>query len=173
MSAAWLVPTARAMPWQPLAAVSARPWSESAPSRRTPTAGRSACWVWPRPVLAAAVVAGLHDPAAALLSAVPTSAARRRARRLVLLLPVALLIWLAYVAVGHHWYPGLGWPLGQVTALTTTGLALAAWWPGGPDRRAVGAGVAAVLLWYAVAPAGPGRRATPRCCSPGSTTPGS
>ena len=150
VSAAWVAPTARAVPWQPLAGIGTALVGVSAVATYADR--------WPVTLLglaaagvAAATVAGLHDPAAALLAAVPTSAARRRAHRVALLAPVALLIWLGYVAVGHHWYPGLGWPLGQVTALATTGLALAAWWPADRTDVRVGAGVAAVLLWYAVA----------------------
>jgi hypothetical protein len=101
--------------------------------------------------VAAALVAGLRDPAAALLAAVPTSAARRRARRQALLVPVGLALWVAFLMAARQWEPGLGWPLGAVTALTVTGFAVAAW---APDRIALAAGVAAPLVWYAGAHAG-------------------
>lgn len=91
--AAWWWPTVRSISWAPLAGVSA-------------CLGVLALWLntWHEDLVgmaagtvAAAVVAGLHDPAAALLSAVPTSAAVRRARRLVLIAPVPLAVWIATV----------------------------------------------------------------------------
>ena len=96
--------------------------------------------------LAASVVAGLHDLAAAVLSAVPTSSGGRRARRLALLLPAGLTIWLIYMVVGQQLEPGLGWYLGPVTALTGTGLAVAAWTP---TENPVAAGVTVPLAWVA------------------------
>lgn len=146
MNPAWLVPTVRAVPWQPLAGVAAC----------VAVVTVVAAWAdtWPVGVLgllaaalAAGVVAGLRDPAAALLAAVPTSAARRRARRLVLLVPLGLGVWLASVVAARHWEPGLGWPIGTVAALTATGLAVATW---APEPVALQAGVAAPVLWYAV-----------------------
>jgi len=103
--------------------------------------------------LAAAVVAGLRDPAAALLAAVPTSEAVRRARRVGLLVPVALLVWLAYLSAGHQLLAAPGWPMGMLTALTATGLAVAGW---APTRVAVTAGVVVPLLWVAAARASHG-----------------
>jgi hypothetical protein len=143
---AWLVPTARAVPWQPLAGV--------AVCMVAVVALATARGSWPVGVLdvaaaglAAAVVAGLRDPAADLLSAVPTSASRRRARRQLLLVPAGLAMWLAYLAAGNLMSPDLGWPVGPAVALVATGSAVAAWMP---DRFAVEAGVAAPLLWMAV-----------------------
>lgn len=145
---AWLLPTARATAWPPLAGVA------------TCFAGMGLvameAEVWPvgllgigAAALAAALVAGLHDPAAALLSAVPTSPGRRRVQRLTLLLPCGLAVWLLFVASGHLSAAALdpGWPLGQVAALTATGLAVAVW---APEGYGVQAGVTAPLLWYAV-----------------------
>ncbi|EWT02011.1 hypothetical protein N865_20335 [Intrasporangium oryzae NRRL B-24470] len=110
---------------------------------------------WPVGVLdvaaagtAAAVVAGLRDPAANLLSAMPTSAARRQARRLMLLVPAGLGLWLAYLAAANLVSRGVGWPLGPAVALVATGCAVAAWTP---ERFAVEAGVAAPLGWMALA----------------------
>ncbi len=150
MTPAWVVPTARAIPWQPLACVSS--------CLALVTAAAANLGEWPVGLLsltaaamAAAVVAGLHDPAADLLSAVPTSAARMRARRELMLLPVALLVWLGYVGVGRTFTPGLDWPVGEVAALTATGLAIAVW---SPMTYAVAAGVAAPLLWFAASWAG-------------------
>ena len=150
MSTAWLVPTSRSIPWQSLASVGA--------GMVAVTALASYADSWPvgllglaAAALAAAVVAGMHDPAAALLSALPTSAATRAARRLVLLLPAAALLWAAYVGLGRVWVTGLGWPVGEVTALVATGLAVFAC---APSSYAVVAGVAAPITWYAAAWAG-------------------
>jgi hypothetical protein len=129
---AWLVPTVRATPWQPLgvAAVLVAGVSlteayagQGQPGLLGTTAG----------TLAAAVVAGLHDPAASLLAAVPTSIAVRRARRLVLLAPAALVVWLAL---------GPGGQVAHVVALAASGVAVAVWW-GTP------AGVVVPLAWAA------------------------
>jgi hypothetical protein len=147
---AWVAPTARAIPWAPLVGVAACLAVMTAVAAHTRT--------WPVGVLgiasaalAAALVAGLRDPAAALLAAVPTSPARRRARRQALLLPAGLGVWLLSVWAARQWEPAVGWPLGQLAALTATGFAVAAW---APDRIALEAGVAAPLLWYAAARAG-------------------
>lgn len=150
MSAAWVVPTARSIPWTPLAGVAA------CLAAVTVVAAYAASW--PQGLLhiaaagvAAAVVAGLHDPAEALLAALPTSAAVRRARRQLLLVPAALSLWMAYLASGHLSEPGPGWPLGPVTALVATGFAVAVW---APKRLAVEVGVTTPLLWYVASRAG-------------------
>jgi hypothetical protein len=149
---AWLAPTARAVPWQPLVGVALCMLGVVALATLRGS--------WPVGVLdvaaagmAAAVVAGLRDPAADLLSAVPSSAARRRARRLLLLVPAGLGLWLTYLAAGNLVSPDLGWPLGPAVALVATGCAVAAWMP---DRLAVEAGVAVPLLWVALARAANG-----------------
>ena len=134
MNAVWLVPTARAIDWWPLAAVAAL-LAGTALLADMPVGGFVAVAA---AALAAAVVAGLRDPAAALLAAVPTSVAVRRARRLVLLLPVELAI-----AVSSR----LDVPLAGLAALTATGIAVAFW--SGPV-----AGVAVPLGWVMVARAG-------------------
>jgi hypothetical protein len=138
------------VPWQPLAGVAACLVAVCALA-----AGLGS---WPVGVLdvaaaglAAAVVAGLRDPAANLLSAMPTSAATRRTRRQVLLVPAGLAIWLAYLGAGHLWAPDLGWPVGAFMALVATGSAVAVW---APERIAVEAGVAAPLVWLALARVG-------------------
>ena len=152
MTPAWLIPTARSTSWQPMAGVA------------VVLTGLSALAVgvgrWPDSLLgvvaaalAAAVVAGLRDPAAALLAAVPTSAAVRRARRIALLAPVALLVWLAYLSAGHELLAAQGWPMGALAALTATGLAVATW---APARVAVSAGVVVPLLWVVAARASHG-----------------
>jgi hypothetical protein len=150
MTPAWLLPTARATSWEPLAAV--------ATLLVVLTATSAYADRWPLGLvgvvaagLAAAVVAGLRDPAAALLSAVPTSPGVRRARRLVLLLPAGLATWLAWIGWGHRWAPEVGWPVGSLAALTATGLAVAVW---APPRVGVAAGVAVPLAWVAATTAG-------------------
>jgi hypothetical protein len=147
---AWVVPTARAIPWAPTVGVAA--------CLAAVTAFAAPTGSWPVGVLevaaaalAAAAVAGLRDPAAALLAAVPTSPARRRARRQALLVPVVLGVWLATVGAAHVWEPAIGWPVGPPAALIATGLAVAAW---APERIAVGAGGAAPLVWFVAAWAG-------------------
>jgi hypothetical protein len=150
MTAAWVVPTARAIPWTPLAGVAAC----------LATVAVVAAYVdrWPLGLLgiaaaglAGAVVAGLRDPAEALLAAVPTSAAVRRTRREAMLVPAGLALWLAYLASGQLAEPGPGWTIGPVAALTATGFAVAVW---APTRLAVEAGMVAPLLWCAATQAG-------------------
>jgi hypothetical protein len=147
---AWLSPTLRATSWCSLAAVAVCLAAATALSLQADT--------WPTGLLgvvaasvAAATVAGLRDPAAALLSAVPTSAAVRRVRRLVLLAPAALAGWLAWVGVGHHWVPALGWPVAGLAALTATGVAVAVW---APARLEAAAGAAVPLTWVVTARSG-------------------
>jgi hypothetical protein len=152
MTPAWVAPTVRATPWLPLGAAGACLAAVSALGLWT---GR-----WPADLLgvaaaavASALVAGLRDPAADLLAAVPTSAAVRRARRLVLLVPVGTAVWLAYLAAGQRLVPDLGWPVGPLAALTSVGLAVAVW---APARLAVAAGAGVPVAWIAAAWAGSG-----------------
>lgn len=147
----WLVPTARATSWQPMAAVGLLLAIVSTLAAHT---GR-----WPislfgvaAAAVAAAVVVGLRDRAASLVAAVPTSAAIRRARRLTLLVPVAIAVWLAYLWPAQALVPGLGWPVGPVAALISTGVALAALTP----AYGVAVGVAVPLVWTAAARAAGG-----------------
>lgn len=124
--AAWLCPTMRSISWVPLATVSALlvvlgVWLERWPEDLVGMAAAA---------VAAAIVAGLHDPAAALLSAMPTSAVVRQARRLVLLVPAALTVWLTTT----------GGPVLGVVALTAVGVAVSV-------RAGVPLGVAAPLAW--------------------------
>jgi hypothetical protein len=148
---AWLVPTARATAWQPIAAVGVLLAVVSALAAHN---GR-----WPigmfgvaAAAVAAAVVLGLRDRAANLLAAVPTSAEVRRHRRLTLLVPVAIAVWLAYLWSAQALVPWLGWPVGPVVALISTGVALAASAP----RAGLALGVAVPLVWTAAARAAGG-----------------
>ncbi len=147
MTTAWLAPTARATSWRPLAAV--------ATGLALTSVAALAIDEWPphlsvlaAAAVAAGVVSGLQDVAAALLSAVPTSPALRRARRLALLVPAGLAVWLAYALLARQLVPGAGWYLGPVAALTMTGLAVAVWAPTG---NAVAVGAVVPLAWVGVA----------------------
>ena len=147
MSAAWVVPTARATSWSGLVAVTG--------CLAGITVFAAYADMWPTGLLglaaaavAAGVVAGLRDPAAALLSAVPTSTAVRRGRRLSLLVPAGLAVWTVWIGVGHRWVPDLGWPLDALVALTATGLAVAVW---APERIGLAAGAAVPLAWVVTA----------------------
>jgi hypothetical protein len=137
---AWLTPTVRSISWWPLATVAA---CIAATTAAAEYADRSAVDLVGvvAAALAAAVVIGLRDPAAALLSAVPTSLAVRRARRLALLVPVEVAVWMA--AVDRS--------LGGLAALTAAGLAVAVWAPG---SAGLAAGVAVPLAWVVAARAG-------------------
>ena len=140
MTPVWLAPTARSISWWALAAGAACLVTATAAAEYT---GRSPAELVGviAAALAAAVVVGLRDPAAALLAAVPTSLAVRRGRRLVLLVPVELAIWAATVDRS----------LGGVVALTAAGLAAAVWAPG---SAGLAAGVAVPLVWVVAARAG-------------------
>ena len=134
MTPIWLVPTARVIGWWPLGAVAAL-LVGTALLAEVPLGAFVAVAA---AALAAGVVAGLRDPAAALLAALPTSVAVRRGRRLLLLLPAELAV---------SWVSGLHVPLGGLVAMTATGIAVAFWL--GPA-----AGVAVPLGWAMVARAG-------------------
>lgn len=100
--------------------------------------------------LAASVVAGLHDPAAALLAAVPVSAMRRRVLRVGLLGAPALLVWWALAVLAPsttHAGPG------PLLALTASGVAVAVW---APARRAVLLGATTPVAILAVGQVAPG-----------------
>jgi hypothetical protein len=127
---AWLWPTVRSISWAPLVGVSAclavvTVWADRWPEDLEGIG--AAC-------VAAAVVAGLADPAASLLAAVPTSEAVRRARRLALLVPVALAVWLATA----------GGALPGLLVLTAVGVAVSVW-------AGVPLGVAVPLAWVILA----------------------
>lgn len=143
-----LVPTIRATPWTPLlgattgllvigAAVHA---SGGSPAEILALAAA---------VMAAALLAGLHDPAADLLEPLPVSLASRRLHRLLLLVPAAATAWLGLLALAHASGPewSAGWPVGPLTALTAGGLAAATW---APPLWQVGAAVGAPLTWFAL-----------------------
>jgi hypothetical protein len=98
--------------------------------------------------LAAGALAGLQDPAAELLEAVPVSRARRRAHRLALLLPTTAVSWsllLAAARLDDGW--SAGWPLGPLAALLAAGVAVATWVQG---PWSVTAAVATPMVWFMV-----------------------
>ena len=143
---AWVVPTARAIGWSPLALVGLLLVGLSAV---TAYAGS-----WPVALLgiacaavAAGVVAGLRDPAAALLAAVPVPPWTRLLHRLVLLVPAGVAVWLAYLWPAQTEVPGLGWPVAPVLALAACGAVVADRAPGWLGATA---GVGVPLLWAAV-----------------------
>lgn len=142
---AWVVPTARAVEWRALTTLAGLLVGTSALAAyadRWPTGmvGIAAGAV------AAATVAGLHDPAADLLSALPTSAAVRLAHRLALLVPAAVAVWLAYLGPGQLSAPDGGWTVAPMLALLVTGVAVSAL---APPAGAVAWGVAVPLAWAA------------------------
>jgi len=147
VTTAWVVPTARATSWSALVAATGclagtivvAAYADAWPAGLLGLAAAA---------VAAGVVAGLRDPAAALLAAVPTSTAVRRLRRLSLLVPAGLAVWIVWIGVGHRWAPGLGWPLDALAALTATGLAVAVW---APERIGVASGAALPLAWVLAA----------------------
>lgn len=141
--AAWVRPTLLSISWAPLAAVIACLTAVSALAALAdgwPVGLLGLCAA----AIAAALAAGLHDPAEALLAAVPTSPAVRRGRRLLALVPVGLAVWLGWLAIGHRWVPGLGWPVAGFAALGVVAVAAATWGP-----TWLGAGLP--LAWAALA----------------------
>ena len=166
---AWLAPTARAVPWQPLAGVAACLMAVCLRGRRHRD-GPGASSTSPPPALAAAVVAGLRDPAADLLSRRADLGGPPPRPARALLVPAGRGAVAGLPPGRTSWRPA-GWPVGPAVALIATGLAVVAW---APERFAVEAGVAAPLLWVALARAGAvSTSSTRRWCSHSSTTRGS
>ena len=148
-AAEWVQPTTRAILWSPLLGaaatslgVGALVWLSDGPL--------GALFGLLAAVIASTVIAGLHDPAADLLAASPTSETRRRARRLMLLGPAAVLAWLVLIGMARLASPesATGWSVGPLIALTATGVSAATWCPA---RWAVTAGATVPLLWFACA----------------------
>jgi hypothetical protein len=129
----WIRPTARTISWAPLIAVAAclaafallPAYDGVLPDSMTGIAAAA---------VAAAVVAGTYDPAAALLSASPTPVIVRLARRLLFLLPTGLGVWMLTV----------GGTLFGLLALTVVGLAVSV-------KAGVPLGAAVPLAWTALA----------------------
>jgi hypothetical protein len=143
------LPTARAVRWTPGVALSGLLVASAALARY---ADRPAdvVLVIAAAGLAATVVAGLQDPAAVLLAAVPVSAMRQRLVRLAVVGTPALAVWWVLDSLSTARISGPG----PLLALTATGVAVAVW---APPRRAVLLGAATPVALFAlhqVAPAG-------------------
>lgn len=144
------LPTARAIRWAPLAGVSGLLLVVLLLARASD-----------RPVdlvlalasaaLASVVVGALHDPAAALLAAVPVSAMQRRALRLTLVGVPVLGVWWVSTAVSDS-SPGTGSPE-PLLALAATGVAVAVW---SPPHLGVLVGACVPLAWFALDTTVPG-----------------
>ena len=136
------LPTARAIRWAPAASLAGVLVAAAVLTR---SADRPADIVLAIAAagLAATVVAGLHDPAAALLSAVPVSAMQRRALRLVLLGLPALAVWWLLDSLTATQVSGPG----PLLALTACGVAVALW---APPERAVMLGASTPVALFAL-----------------------
>lgn len=101
--------------------------------------------------LASVVVAALHDPAAALLAAVPVSAMQRRVLRLTLVLLPVLAVWWLSTAISDG-SPGTASPV-PLLALAAAGVAVAVW---SPPHLGVLVGAFVPIAWYALDTTVPG-----------------
>ncbi|HEX5918541.1 MAG TPA: hypothetical protein VFY76_11835 [Nocardioides sp.] len=143
------LPTARAVRWAPGAALAGLLVVSAALAR---SADRPADVVVAIAAtgLAATVVAGLQDSAAALLEALPVSTMRRRVLRLAVVGAPALAVWWLIDSLSAAQLSGPG----PLLALTATGVAVAVW---APPRRAVLVGASApvvVFTLHQVVPSG-------------------
>jgi hypothetical protein len=136
------LPTARAIRWVPAASLAAVLVAAGALTR---SADRPADIVLAIAAagLAATVVAGLHDPAAGLLSAVPVSALQRGALRLVLLGLPALAVWWLLESLTAAQVSGPG----PLLALTACGVGVTLW---APQGRAVLLGASTPVALFAL-----------------------
>lgn len=151
--AAWARPTARAVPWSSLAAAAAGLLGlvlvvavTDAPPLPGSVAAVGAA------LLVAALAVCLHDPAHALLAALPTSPRRRTARRLALVLPVTAGVGALAAAVADRAHAfASDRPSLLAAALVLLAAALAARSALARTRPALaGSGAAAVPLAWAV-----------------------
>jgi hypothetical protein len=137
--------TGRAVPWTPLLASAgalAAVGGAVAISGERP----SELYVLGAATVAAGALAGLQDPAAALLESLPTGAGRRRRQRVLLLAPATAALWVALLAAASHPSGASAeWPVGPVTALLLSGVAVATW---APPAWAVTAAVGTPLAWF-------------------------
>jgi hypothetical protein len=143
------MPTARAVRWAPGTALAGLLVASAALARY---ADRPADLVLAIAAagLAATVVAGLQDPAAALLEALPASAMRRRVLRLAVVGAPALAVWWLVDSLSTA-RPSGPEPL---LALTAIGVAVAVW---APPRRGVLLGAStpvALFTLHQVVPSG-------------------
>jgi hypothetical protein len=143
------LPTARAIRWAPAACLAAELVAAAALAASTDRPADILLAI-AAAGLAATVVSALHDPAAALLSAVPMSAMQRRVLRLVLVGLPALAVWSLIDSMTTSQASGPG----PLLALTACGVAVALW---APQRRAVLMGASTPVVLFAlhqVVPAG-------------------
>lgn len=137
--------TGRATPWTPLLA-SAGALAVLGTAVTASGERPSQLYALGAATVAAGALAGLQDPAASLLEAVPVSAARRRGQRAVLLAPVAMSLWaLLLAAASRPSGADSRWPIGPVAALLLSGLAVATW---APRAWAVAAAAGTPLAWF-------------------------
>ena len=137
--------TSRALPWTPLLA-SAGALAVVGTAVAASGAHPSELYALGAATVAAGALAGLQDPAAALLEAVPVSAARRRRHRLLLVVPAAAGAWaLLLVAASRPSGTDAAWPVGPLTALLLSGVAVATWVS---PAQAVTTAVATPLGWF-------------------------
>jgi hypothetical protein len=134
-------PTARAIAWTPVLAVSVGLLSIAALLRLADRPVDVVLGVGAA-ATASALVFALDDPAARLLAPLPTSAMTRRLLRLALVAAVAVPSWLLVAAL----LPGDGLGLLPLLALTSTGVAVATRLRPGVS---VAPAAAAPLLWVA------------------------
>ena len=141
------VPTARAIRWVPAGALAGLLVVAAALAR---SAERPADVVLAiaAAALAATVVAGLHDPAADLLAAVPVSGMQRRVLRVALVGVPALAVWWVLDSLTTARVSGPG----PLLALTACGVAVAVW---APSRRAVLLGASAPVVLFVLHQATP------------------
>jgi len=136
------LPTARAMRWAPAVLLAAVLVAATLLAR---SAGRPADVVLAIAAagLAATVVSGLHDPAAAMLAAVPVSLMQRRVLRLGLLGLPALAVWFLLDSLTTARLSGPG----PLLAAAACGVAVALW---APQRRAVLLGASTPVALFAL-----------------------
>ncbi|MFC7724594.1 hypothetical protein ACFQW6_05715 [Nocardioides sp. GCM10028917] len=136
------LPTARAMRWAPAVLLAAVLVAATLLAR---SAGRPADVVLAIAAagLAATVVSGLHDPAAAMLTAVPVSLMQRRVLRLGLLGLPALAVWFLLDSLTTARLSGPG----PLLAAAACGVAVALW---APQRRAVLLGASTPVALFAL-----------------------
>jgi hypothetical protein len=136
------LPTARAIRWAPAASLAALLVAAAVLAR---SADRPADIVLAVAAagLAATVGAGLHDPAAALLSATPVSVMQRRVIRLLLLGLPALAVWWLLDSLTPATLSGPG----PLLALTACGVAVALWVP---QRRSALLGASTPVALFAL-----------------------
>lgn len=137
-----VAPTARAVRWYPLPAVAVVLALLAVPTALT---DRPADPLFPlaAAALAAVVVSALDDPAAGLLSALPTPVMARRLIRLALVAAPALVVWT--LLGGALDASSTATDVAPLLALLSIGVAVAVWTPW---ARSALVGAAAPVAWF-------------------------